>query len=84
METDDAVDLLLELDEDRRNGVVELLPDVQRRRVETLLGYAPATAGGLMSPDFVCVYAPGDGARGARAGPAARARGRRRSRWSSS
>jgi CBS domain-containing protein len=56
METDDAVDLLSELDEERRDAVVVLLPDVQRRRVETLLGYAPATAGGLMSPDFVCVY----------------------------
>ncbi|MGZ4291421.1 MAG: magnesium transporter MgtE N-terminal domain-containing protein [Gaiellaceae bacterium] len=56
METDDAVDLLLELDEDRRDAVIALLPGVQRRRVEALLGYAPATAGGLMSPDFVCVY----------------------------
>lgn len=56
METDDAVDLLLELDEERRDAVVRLLPPLQRRRVETLLGYAPATAGGLMSPDFVCVY----------------------------
>jgi CBS domain-containing protein len=56
METDDAVDLLLELAEERRDDVVRLLPSVQRRRVETLLGYAPATAGGLMSPDFVCVY----------------------------
>lgn len=57
METDDAVDLLLELDEVRRDAVIWLLPEVQRRRVEALLGYAPATAGGLMSPDFVCVYA---------------------------
>ena len=56
METDDAVDLLLELDEARREAVAALLPEVQRRRVEALLGYAPATAGGLMSPDFVCVY----------------------------
>jgi CBS domain-containing protein len=56
METDDAVDLLLELDEERREAVAALLPEVQRRRVEALLGYAPATAGGLMSPDFVCVY----------------------------
>jgi CBS domain-containing protein len=56
METDDAVDALLELDEERRNDIVALLPQVQRRRVETLLGYAPATAGGLMSPDFVCLY----------------------------
>jgi CBS domain-containing protein len=56
METDDAVDLLLELEDGRRNGVVSLLPEVRRRRVEALLGYAPATAGGLMSPDFVCLY----------------------------
>lgn len=56
METDDAVDLLLELAEDRRDGVLALLPEVQRRRCEALLGYAPATGGGLMSPDFVCVY----------------------------
>ncbi len=56
METDDAVDLLLELDEDRREGIVALLADVQQRRVRALLGYDSATAGGLMSPDFVCVY----------------------------
>ena len=56
METDDAVDLLLELDEDRRGSVLALLPEVQRRRCEALLGYGPATGGGLMSPDFVCVY----------------------------
>ena len=56
METDDAVDLLLELDDERREPSLALLPEVQRRRCEALLGYAPATAGGLMSPDFVCVY----------------------------
>jgi Mg/Co/Ni transporter MgtE len=46
-----------ELPEERREQVVELLPQVQRRRVRTLLGYDPATAGGLMSPEFICVYA---------------------------
>ena len=56
METDDAVDVLAELDEERRDRILELLPHVQRRRVRTLLGHDPATAGGLMSPDFVCVY----------------------------
>jgi CBS domain-containing protein len=56
MESDDAVDALLELDEDRRESIFALLPSTQRRRIEALLGYAPATAGGLMSPDFVCVY----------------------------
>lgn len=56
MESDDAADLVAELSEERREQVLELLPLVQRRRVRTLLGYDPATAGGLMSPDFVCVY----------------------------
>ena len=56
MESDDAVDLILELDEKRRDAVVAALPPVQRRRVQALLGYGPATAGGLMSPDFVCVF----------------------------
>ena len=57
METDDAVDLLGDLPEERREGVVRLLPAVQRRRVRALAGYDPATAGGLMSPEFVCLYA---------------------------
>jgi CBS domain-containing protein len=57
MEADDAADLVAELPEERREDVVELLPAVQRRRVRALLGYDAATAGGLMSPEFVCVYA---------------------------
>ncbi len=56
MEPDDAADLVRELPEERRDEVVRLLPLVQRRRVRALLGYDPATAGGLMSPEFVCVY----------------------------
>jgi len=56
MEADDAADLVAELPEERREEVVRLLPLVQRRRVRALLGYDPATAGGLMSPEFVCVY----------------------------
>jgi CBS domain-containing protein len=56
MEADDAADLVNELPEDRRDTVLELLPSAQRRRVRTLLGYDAATAGGLMSLDFVCVY----------------------------
>jgi CBS domain-containing protein len=57
MEPDDAVDLLGDLPEERREPVIELLPPVQRRRVRALAGYDPATAGGLMSPEFVCLYA---------------------------
>ncbi|MDE3026015.1 MAG: magnesium transporter, partial [Acidobacteriota bacterium] len=56
MEPDDAADLVHELPEERREEVVRLLPLVQRRRVRALLGYDPATAGGLMSPEFVCVF----------------------------
>jgi CBS domain-containing protein len=56
MESDDAADLVTELPEERREEVVRLLPLVQRRRVRALLGYDPATAGGLMSPEFICVY----------------------------
>jgi CBS domain-containing protein len=56
MESDDAADLVRELPEERRDEIVRLLPLVQRRRVRALLGYDPATAGGLMSPEFVCVF----------------------------
>lgn len=56
METDDAADLLSELSDKRRDRVIELLPPVQRRRVRTLLGHDPTTAGGLMSPDFIVLY----------------------------
>jgi CBS domain-containing protein len=56
MESDDAADAVNELPAERREAVVELLPGVQRRRIRALLGYEPATAGGLMSPEFVCVY----------------------------
>jgi CBS domain-containing protein len=56
MESDDAADVVAELPDDRRDEVLELLPPPQRRKVRALLGHDPATAGGLMSPEFVCVY----------------------------
>ena len=56
MEADDAADLVADLPDERRDLVIELLTPTQRRRVRALLGYDAATAGGLMSPDFVCVY----------------------------
>jgi len=59
MEADDAADLVAQLPEERRELVVSRLPPVQRRRVRALLGYDPATAGGLMSPEFVCLYGHG-------------------------
>jgi MgtE intracellular N domain/CBS domain len=53
MAPDDAADAIGELDEDRREAVLAILPVSHRIKVRALLGYDPAEAGGLMSPDFV-------------------------------
>jgi magnesium transporter len=53
MAPDDVADIVGELDEDRREPLLALLPVSQRVKVRVLLGYDPAEAGGLMSPDFV-------------------------------
>ncbi len=53
MAADDAADLIGEIDQDRRGRILALLPPAGRRRIETLMGYNPATAGGMMSPDFI-------------------------------
>jgi CBS domain-containing protein len=53
MAADDAADLIVEIDQERRARILELLPATQRRQIEALLGYNPSTAGGLMSPDFI-------------------------------
>jgi hypothetical protein len=55
MAPDDAADLIMEADQDRRLRLLEALPEPQRRKVRLLLSYNPETAGGLMSPDFVCL-----------------------------
>ena len=47
---------MAELAEDRREPVLSLLPAPKRAKVRALLGYDPAEAGGLMSPDFLCLY----------------------------
>jgi CBS domain-containing protein/sporulation protein YlmC with PRC-barrel domain len=52
METDDAADLLLELDQDRRLPILNLLPPAKQRKIKSLLGFNPSTAGGLMNPDY--------------------------------
>jgi CBS domain-containing protein len=52
MEPDDAADLLLELEQERRLPVLNLLPPAKQRKVRTLLGFNPSSAGGLMNPDF--------------------------------
>jgi CBS domain-containing protein len=53
MAPDDAADIVGELEEDRRENELGLLPVSHRIKVRALLGYDPAEAGGLMSPDFV-------------------------------
>ena len=55
MESDDAADLLMELDQERRLPVLNLMPAAKRLKIRRLLGYNPQTAGGLMNPDFVSV-----------------------------
>jgi CBS domain-containing protein len=53
MRADDAADAVAELPQRRRQPVLDLLPAGQRAKVLTLLGYNPASAGGLMGVDFV-------------------------------
>ncbi len=53
MAPDDAADLIIELDQDRRLPILNLLPQPHQAKVRSLLNYNPETAGGLMSPDFV-------------------------------
>ena len=58
MNPDDAADLLLQLEQERRLPVLELMPPAQRRKIRVLLGYNPETAGGLMTPDFLALPSP--------------------------
>jgi hypothetical protein len=55
MAPDEATDLIMELDQERRLPVLALLPASQQRKVRSLLSYNPETAGGLMSPDFLAL-----------------------------
>jgi CBS domain-containing protein len=56
MAPDDAADLLVGLDHDRRQPVLDLLPPARQRKIRALLSYNPETAGGLMNPDYVCLF----------------------------
>jgi CBS domain-containing protein len=57
MRADDAADAISELPQARRKPVLDLLPPVVRTKVLTLMGFNPASAGGLMGVDFVTVPA---------------------------
>jgi CBS domain-containing protein/sporulation protein YlmC with PRC-barrel domain len=55
MASDDAADLLLELDQERRLPILNQLPAAKQRKIRSLLGHNPSTAGGMMNPDFISV-----------------------------
>ncbi len=55
MPSDDAVDLLEILPDDVADEIREHMEKKDREEVEELLQYDPDTAGGLMSPDFMCL-----------------------------
>ena len=55
LETDDATDLIQEMDEDTRQRVLDSLPLEDRQEVQQLLAYEPDTAGGLMQTELVAV-----------------------------
>ena len=84
MAPDDAADLITELDQERRLPVLQLLPmAAQQRKIRSLLSYNPETAGGLMSPDFLCLAESTPVSRGARRRPHAARRPPRPWPWSS-
>jgi len=53
MAPDDAADLIVEIEQERRSRILALLPPIQRHQIEVLLAYNPSSAGGLMSPEFI-------------------------------
>ncbi|MFC1543331.1 magnesium transporter [Candidatus Neomarinimicrobiota bacterium] len=55
MSTDDQADLLDELPDEQREQVLALMKKEDADEVEELLQYAPDTAGGIMSPDFLAM-----------------------------
>ena len=55
MRADDAADAIAELPQRRRQPVLDLLPPGQRQKVLTLMGFASASAGGLMGMDFIAL-----------------------------
>ena len=57
MASDDAADLLLEIEQNRRIPVLNLLPAAKQLKIKRLLGYNPSTAGGLMNPDVASLPA---------------------------
>jgi len=55
MASDDVADLLLEIEQDRRLPILNLMPVAKQRKIRGLLDHNPSTAGGIMNPDFISV-----------------------------
>jgi hypothetical protein len=55
MRADDAADAVMDLPQDRRQKVLDLIPGPQQTKVLALLGYHDATAGGLMGTDYLAL-----------------------------
>jgi hypothetical protein len=55
MRADDAADAIAELPQRRRQQVLDLLPAGQRTKVMILMGFHPASAGGLMGLEFLAL-----------------------------
>ena len=55
MRADDVADAIMDLPQERRQKVLDLLPPVQNTKVMALLGYHGATAGGLMGTDYLAL-----------------------------
>lgn len=55
MRADDAADALADLPQRRRQALLEAMPAAQRTKVITLMGFNPATAGGVMTTDALTV-----------------------------
>jgi len=55
MTPDERTDALEELDDETADEILDELPESARRETERLLEYAPDTAGGLMTTEFVSV-----------------------------
>ncbi|MDN4492305.1 magnesium transporter [Ureibacillus aquaedulcis] len=56
MYTDDAVDVLNELDDEQRESYLEMMDSETAEEINELLAYAEYTAGAIMTTEYVSVY----------------------------
>jgi len=55
MAPDDAADLIVDLDQERRLPILGAMPYPKQAKIRALLSYNPESAGGLMNPDFLAL-----------------------------